>query len=158
MDPSLEERRLEWEMRSRSRELDLKERKASRVSPTLLGLLAATVGLLGNVVVAYYNNRASMDLERFKSQSSLVLEAIKTGDPDAACRNLEFLADLNRIDNPGQIKEQCKKIHPYLPAGNNETVGSCVISSPAGTKECIVADQKACGNLAGAWRGGSCGP
>lgn len=165
MPKALEERKLESEINAKSRELDLKEREVkiqektarrAMLNPAALGLFAAAVGLLGNATVAFYNSRASMELERFKSQSSLVLEAIKTGNAESACKNLEFLADLKRIDSPDETKAQCQKIHPFLPPANaaSKPFGTCRLRGADGTS-CTMTDNDSCRSLGGVWDNGS---
>jgi hypothetical protein len=106
---SLEERTFQEEIAAKKRELDLREREVrakeeelrrSRwLNPLVIGLFAAALGLIGSVVVARVNNQASQQLEQFRSQSNLILQAIKTGDQDGACRNLLFFVDLGLLDN-----------------------------------------------------------
>jgi hypothetical protein len=136
-DFGLEERRLVFEHEARTRELDLKEReiaamekevsfkekeiKTSRwVSPTVIGVYAAALGLAANVVVAWINNSNSIQMERAKEQSSLVFEAIKTGSSDKACQNLLFFVNLRLLKDPDEaIKKQCSsapKGPPSLPS------------------------------------------
>ena len=75
----------------------------------VLGLFASAVGLIGNVFVARVNNRNTQDVERLRSQSNLVTEAIKTGSSDAACKNLTFLVQLGLLDDPQHaIRDTCK--------------------------------------------------
>jgi hypothetical protein len=128
-DLSLEERKFREEVAGKRRELDLKERevavkekelsRSQWFSPIVLGLFAAAVGLIGNIVVARVNNQNSQELERIRSQSNLVLEAIKTGDPNEACKNLIFFVGLGLLDDPNQtIRQACSsapKGAPSLP-------------------------------------------
>jgi len=96
----LDERKFAEETSSRTRELDLREREVAAkerelkrsgwLNPVTLGIFAAAVGLIGNVVVAVVNNHNVQQVEHDHSQSNLVLEAIKTGSSDAACTNLIF--------------------------------------------------------------------
>jgi hypothetical protein len=137
-EPSIEERRFQAETTSRNQELALREREVavkeedsrrSRwLSPMVIALLAAAVGLLGNVVVATLNNQASQQLERLRSQSNLVLEAIKTGDQPGACRNLVFFVALGLLhDQNRAISKACSSAPqggPALPA--NDTVRSMI--------------------------------
>jgi DUF4097 and DUF4098 domain-containing protein YvlB len=93
----------EREVRVKEREVATKEEESRRsrwVSPTTIGLYAAALGLIGSVVVARVNNANSQNVERLRSQSNLVLEAIKTGSPDSACRNLLFFVELGLLDDP----------------------------------------------------------
>jgi hypothetical protein len=134
---SLEERKLDEEIAARKRELDVKEREVAArerevsgkerelqqsrwASPFVLALFAATVGLAGNVWVEHANNKWAKDTERFKSQSSLILEAIKTGNPDSACQNLLFFIQLGFInEGVGTIEQRCATAPigpPSLPA------------------------------------------
>jgi len=128
--PSLDERKFEQENADRKRELDIKEREVAAKegelkrtrwgNPLVLALFAAAVGLIGNVFVARVNNTSTQELERLRGQSNLILEAIKTGSPDAACKNLLFFVNLNLIQDPvGAIHGQCAtapKGPPSLPA------------------------------------------
>jgi hypothetical protein len=117
------------------RELDLKEREVvsnerevaakleelrrSRwLNPTVIGLFAAALGLIGSVVVARINNANTQNVERDRAQSNLVLEAIKTGnDTDKACVNLLFFVRLGLLDDPKQaIKAACSSTSPGRPS------------------------------------------
>jgi hypothetical protein len=83
----LDERRFTEETAAKRRELDLKEReivakerevtakeievnRSRWLNPTVIGLFAATLGLVGNIVVARVNNKNNQELERFRSQST----------------------------------------------------------------------------------------
>lgn len=57
--------------------------------PVTAALVAGVVGLIGTAVNAYFSNQ----LEGQKQEGSMILEAIKTGDRQAAARNLLFLSD-----------------------------------------------------------------
>jgi hypothetical protein len=56
--------------------------------PVTAALVAGAVGLLGSAVNAFFSNR----LEGQKQEGLMILEAIKTGDRQAAARNLLFLS------------------------------------------------------------------
>lgn len=133
---SLDERKFEHEIAVERRELDLKEReveaKESEVAakekelersrwlnPTVIAILAGAIGLISSVVVARLNNKATQDLERLRSQSTIILEAIRTGtgNTDAACKNLVFLSNLGLIDDPQQtIHKQCASVPAGIPS------------------------------------------
>jgi hypothetical protein len=140
--PTLEARRADAEIAARSRELDLKEREviaAERelklkeddarrnrwLNPIVLGLFAAAVGLIGNFIVARVNTKSTQDIERLHGQSNLVLEAIKTGNADAACKNLLFFVGLKLLDDPqGAIQKQCATAPsgpPVLPTASGRS-------------------------------------
>jgi Carboxypeptidase regulatory-like domain len=135
----LDERKFEQESAARTRELDLKERdvaarerevtaketelRRSRLtSPLFLALSAAAVALLGNIAVAIVNDRNTQKVEHIRAQSSLVLDAIRTGtgNTDAACKNLLALVGLGLLDDPsGTIQQRCDTVPkgpPSLPA------------------------------------------
>jgi hypothetical protein len=139
-EPSLETRRFAEEIADRKRELDLKERevaakerevlakeeelKRSRwTSPTVLGLFAATVGLLSSMLVAHLNNSNMQEVQRLQSEGNITLEAIKTGigNTDASCKNLQFLVSLGLVRDPEvKIGKTCKGAPtgpPSLPIG-----------------------------------------
>ena len=127
MGISLEERKFRsdrlariTELRLKRREIAAKEREVTAkeielnrsrwTNPMVIALLAAAAGLVGNIVVARVNNSNSQEVERVRAQSNLVLEAIKTGNTDTACKNLVFFAGLGLIDDSNKvISKQCGK-------------------------------------------------
>jgi len=119
---ALRERELyiqEQELALKTRELDLKakdQQYARWFNPVFLGLLAATVTLMGNFFIIKRQSAAALDQERVKAQSSLILEAIKTGDADRAVKNLEFFLQLGFIDDPNG------RISSYLAQSQNVPV------------------------------------
>jgi len=69
-------------------------------NPLVIGLFAAAIGLAGNVWVTRSNNINTQNVERSRTQSTIILEAIRTnGDTNAACKNLVFFASLDLIDD-----------------------------------------------------------
>jgi hypothetical protein len=126
---SLEERRFAQESASRNRELELKEReitvkeielRRSRwLSPTTLGLFAAALGLIGNLVVTLLSNWNSQQIEREREQSSLIVQAVSTGDRKVACNNLISFIRLGLLDDPKENIRRCTSAPetiPVLPA------------------------------------------
>ena len=138
-DEPLEKEKVDQDAADRKRELDIKDREAaikerevaakeaefkrSRWSnPTVLGVFAAALALIGNLIVAQCNNANSQKVQRAQSEANITLEAIKTGtgNTDAACKNLVFLVSVGLVSDPdGKIQRQCKdapKGPPSLPA------------------------------------------
>src|SRR5712692_215741 len=70
-------------------------------NPLVVAILAATAAAAGNAVVVVVNGRLQCDLESQKSEQTRILEMIRTGDPDKAADNLEFLLKTGLIDDPG---------------------------------------------------------
>jgi hypothetical protein len=92
--------RSEYELRKR--EVELKERDASRSrwsSPVVLALLAAAIAGLGNAAAIWLNGRQASDLEETKAEAARILEVIRTDNPDKAAVNLKFLVDAGLISN-----------------------------------------------------------
>ena len=123
---TLEERRFAQESAAKRRELDLREREvavreremASRwLSPIVLGLFATALGLAANVVIALLNNKNTLEVERRRSQSSLLLEAIKTGSTDDTCKNLVFFVELGLVNDINQtIRKECESAPKGVPS------------------------------------------
>ena len=67
---------------------------------------------VGNIVFAYINGIQQRELERGKSEAQLILEMIKTANPDSAAVNLGFLVDFGLLSDDAQVK----RIHNYLKA------------------------------------------
>lgn len=111
----------------REREISLKEKDqqfARWLNPLFLALVAATATLIGNILVTHEQTKAALRQEqtrnegilaqtRFKAQSDLILEAIKTGDPAKAATNLDFFVKL------GFIQDGDHKIAQYLASKND---------------------------------------
>lgn len=61
------------------------------LNPFTAALIAATLAALGNALVSATNSANQVKLEDRKAEQNRVLEMLKTGDPDKAAVNLEFL-------------------------------------------------------------------
>lgn len=105
-ESEVEERIKQEELKLKQAEVRLKERelKASTwLSPIVIGLFAAAIGLIGNVIATAINSSNAQKLEHLQTQSNLVLEAIKTnGDANATCKNLLFFVSLGLLDDRNQ--------------------------------------------------------
>jgi tetratricopeptide (TPR) repeat protein len=99
----------------------LEQVRSRWASPLIIAISTVALAGLGNIVLAFVNDslqRASdteraketRELERSKSEALLVLEMIKTADPDKAATNLSFLADSGLLSD----KDQVDRIHTYL--------------------------------------------
>jgi hypothetical protein len=109
----------EAEQSTREGELELKrqEQAAARWfnNPLVLAILAATLAAIGNAVVAMINGSmqrrletakrdAEMELEATKAESTRILEMIKTGDTEAAAKNLQFLIETGLVAGNGRAE------------------------------------------------------
>lgn len=112
----------EREVAAKEREIASKEKELDRsrwLNPTVIAIFVAAIGLISSVIVARLNNTATQELERQRAQSTIILEAIRTGtgNTDASCRNLAFLANLGLIDDPkGTIHKQCVSVPEGIPS------------------------------------------
>lgn len=115
---SLEERKLIDQQRTTERELALKEREAAIretdsqrtrwLNPMVIGLLVAALGLFGNLVVAFVNDRASL-------RSSLIVEAMKAPDLQGECEKLVGFIHLGVLDDPHGRISRCTVDPSFLP-------------------------------------------
>jgi len=125
------------EIAIKARELtDLEAKKTLKFDPVVIGIAAALLGFLGNVVATYLQGRNSLDLEKTKHEasraletdkfrSSIIIEAIKTGDPAKAAKNIEFFLQA------GFIEDQTGKISKYIAERANVPVlPSAVTGAP----------------------------
>ncbi|MGO4127937.1 M15 family metallopeptidase [Inquilinus sp. YAF38] len=107
----------ERDLAAREQEAASKSRQAAWTNPLVIAVLAAALAAAGNATVALINGSLQLRLEETKAEAARILEVIKTGDPDKAAENLDFLlkagliadearrADLERFLNqrqPGQ--------------------------------------------------------
>jgi TPR repeat protein len=120
-------RSLEIEIKRRELKLKEKERPGSTLkNPLVVGVFVAALGLFGNIVVTYLQNRAQQSLAQQKAQSDLILEAIKTGDVQKASSNLQFFIDAHLVnDEQGFITQAIKAGHsPSLPASTAQQISA----------------------------------
>lgn len=113
------------EIALRERELRLHEEDAKKFhwkNPLVIAILAAAIAASGNAVVAFVNGRHEDALELRREDAQRILEAIKTGDPDKAAINLQFLANIGLINDKIILDRICAYIRarhegdgPYLP-------------------------------------------
>jgi lysozyme len=92
-------------------------------SPLIVAIFAAAVAALGNAGVVFENASSQRTLEKQKAESARLLEAIKTGDPDAAAVNLRFLVATGLVTDPNVREKLGAYLHqrkpgsgPVLPA------------------------------------------
>ena len=88
------------ELALKERELDVRTGESQRArwsNPLVLAIAGAALAAIGNLIATYYNSAEQRRLEGVRAGSQLVLEMIKTADPDKAARNLKFLVDTKLI-------------------------------------------------------------
>lgn len=131
----LEKARAELELTLKRVELELKRVepeqqrhgswKSLATSPLTVAIAAGVVGLLGAVASNFLQARSTLSLEREKFESSLILKAIETGDPEDATRNLLFLKNVGLIRDPsGKIAalEKAPASAPVLPSPTSGSI------------------------------------
>lgn len=77
-------------------------------SPLVLSVLGAALAAAGNAGISFFNAKQQRELEDRKSEQARILEMIKTGSPDKAADNLQFLVDAGLITDKelsGRLRE-----------------------------------------------------
>jgi hypothetical protein len=107
-----------WEQLAKTRELDIYEREVaakeaelsrSPWSPTAITVFIAMLALVGNLIALVVNNWNLQKVERIRSQSNITLEAIRTGNPETACKNLLTFINLGLVDDAEKtIRHNCE--------------------------------------------------
>lgn len=118
-------REREFDLRQAELELKRAEQRQSRWrSPLTVAVFAAALAAAGNAVVAFVNGSNQRELEDSKAESERILEMIKTGDPDSAADNLQFLLDSGLIVDQTRVEKLASYLTnrgagtgPALPAG-----------------------------------------
>lgn len=121
------------ELAVREREIAAREKAAQESkwsNPLIIGLLAAALGLVGNALTTFFNNRATKQLEDRRAQSTLILEAIKTGKPAEACTNLVFFVKRGLIHDPQGSISSCTTDPGAAPVLPSQGSASKAISLP----------------------------
>jgi hypothetical protein len=118
----------EREVAVREREVSVKEKegKTSKwLNPVVITIGVAAIGLFGNMLNSWSNNRAVEAAEHFRAQSNLVLSVIKTdGNEKDACKNLNFFVKIGWLDDPKGAVHNCETEGgaPTLPASSSGIV------------------------------------
>lgn len=92
----LDQRRIDQDKELKLKELELQKTQSLKpqwATPVFVALLGGGIGLVGN----FYNNQQALQVEQEKQKGNIVIEAIKTGDPTAAAKNLVFLSNAKLI-------------------------------------------------------------
>ena len=96
-------------------------------NPVAVGLLAAGIGLTGNVIATSIQSWNAHRVGKQKAQANIILEAIKTGDRDQVAKTLTFFLQLGFIDDPdGRIQSFIANLGaiPVLPGESDRDRGS----------------------------------
>lgn len=81
--------------------------KGLLTNPILIGAFLTAYVTIASSYFTWVNSRAQTKLEEAKFESSVILEVIKSSDPDKAAVNLEFLRDTGIL--PEYLSFQLKK-------------------------------------------------
>ena len=120
----------EREQDNRDRDLQIKEREqraSAWRNPLAVAIFAAAAAATGNAVVAFVNGTLARGVEDSKAESTRILEMIKTGDPEVAASNLDFLLQAGLIQDDrvaGRVRDFLVRRMPGTgpalpsPAGN----------------------------------------
>jgi hypothetical protein len=127
-----EELRIRWaELQQKKEENDKSKSKSS--TPLTIAIVTGVIGLIGAIVanILQSNSTLKLEQEKFKAssqleskqfESSLILKAIETGNPESATKNLLFLLHAGLIkDKNGLIARLAATPEeaPVLPANRN---------------------------------------
>jgi kumamolisin len=131
------------ELNVRSREADRALAQGAapwwrRADPLVLAVIVAILTIVGNMLVASFNNTASraqerekadnelnqsrekanneLNLEKQKARYTLILQAIGTGDPKIAEQNIHFFINAGLLDDGDtKIAQAVRRFRPVLP-------------------------------------------
>ena len=106
---ALDQRRIDQDKELKLKELELQKNQSLKpqwATPVFVALLGGGIGLLGN----FHNNRQALQVEQEKQKGTIVIEAIKTGDPTAAAKNLVFLSNAELIMLSKEQKTKLEEI------------------------------------------------
>jgi hypothetical protein len=88
------------------------EQERTNTVPILVALIGFA-GVAWSAVWTAWSNNHEIEVQRLKYQQDLVLEAMRTGDPDQAAENLRFLLDAGFLtENASAIREYLTKRPP----------------------------------------------
>jgi hypothetical protein len=100
------------------KKLQLDQLRRSTVNWSIvLPIMSGVIAVISAVIVAYLNGRSQIEAEHYKSQTTLIVEAVKTGtnNPSTALNNLKFFADAGLLDEK-VVAAVSKGKSPVLPS------------------------------------------
>lgn len=123
---TFEERRLALDELKEQHDYDLRKREielkrsdsgwlARLFTPLTTTILAGIVTVAGSVVGTLMQGRSTLDLERQKEQSELILKMVGVPDQKQARTNLDFLADSGLLDENVADRLRKTKTTPVIP-------------------------------------------
>ena len=106
---SWEEKKFWREMELREKELQVAELRlrSDNRRNLLIGALVPIVVALMTVLPSHLNSKNQQAMQRLTFEANLIMESIKTGDPDQAAENLQFLTQSGLLT--GQTASQIDK-------------------------------------------------
>lgn len=151
-DPTFLQRKWETENSFREREIQIKEQELALKrtelarsgwrNPLVVAIIAAAIAAAGNATVAVINGSQQRDLERQRAEEARILEMLKTGDPDKAAENLDFLLQAGLIAD-GDVKKRLTDFLENREPGTGPALASTNPISPSiiGADDAIAVDQ-----------------
>jgi lysozyme len=95
--------------------LQIKERREFWRSPVIISIAVGSIGLFGNIWATLYSGHSQRTLEDVRRSSQLVIESVKTADPEKAYKMLSFLKNQKLIEIDLQLLEKDPSQTPFLP-------------------------------------------
>lgn len=96
----------EREQTLRETELDLRRKDQASSgwrSPLVVAIFAAAIGAAGNAAVTFVSGVQQRALEAQRSEQAMLLETIRTGNPDTAAENLRFVVEAGLVTRPSLV-------------------------------------------------------
>lgn len=100
-------------------------------SPLVVAIFTAAAAGLVNIAVAAFNGWQERSLAEQRADAERILEAIKTGEPEKAARNLQFLVETGLISDP----RRAEKMQTYLASREPAKVAALPAQAPQFTFE-----------------------
>lgn len=98
----------EIELRKKELELKIQEQKSQRIfTPLLISIVGGLITIMTGLILKYYDNKATLELEDQKSQSSLLLKAADAKTYD------EFANMLDAFSSNGFLKMDTSKLRDF---------------------------------------------
>jgi hypothetical protein len=101
------------ELSLRREELESRQGELARsrwTHPLVVVIIGGCLTALFGMLTTYWNNQASQAQETARAEAARILEVVKTGDPDTAAKNLQFLASVGLVTD----ERVSQKLRDYI--------------------------------------------